>query len=58
MNAKEVLELIKSRKSSRGLFDENRPIDPATLQNILEAATWAPTAHNMQNFEIIVVEDE
>jgi nitroreductase len=24
----------------------------------LEAARWAPTAHNMQNFEIIVVDDE
>lgn len=25
---------------------------------ILEAARWAPTAHNMQNFEIIVVDDK
>jgi nitroreductase len=24
---------------------------------ILEAARWAPTPHNMQNFEILVVDD-
>jgi len=58
MDAQALLELIKARKSSRGLFDENRPIDRDVLQNILEAARWAPTAHNMQNFEIVVVDDK
>ena len=58
MNAQELLQLIKERKSSRIPFDENRPIDAGVLQNILEAATWAPTAHNMQNFEIVVVDDK
>jgi len=58
MDTQDLLRLIKERKSSRELFDENRPIDPAVLQNILEAATWAPTAHNMQNFEIVVVDDK
>jgi nitroreductase len=28
------------------------------LQRILDAARWAPTAHNKQNFEIIVVNDK
>jgi nitroreductase len=27
------------------------------LARILEAARWAPTAHNMQNFSVIVVDD-
>jgi nitroreductase len=27
------------------------------VRQILEAARWAPTAHNMQNFEILVVDD-
>ena len=58
MNEKDVLQLIKDRKSSRGPYDGDRPIDPTVLKNILEAATWAPTAHNMQNFEIIVVDDK
>ena len=58
MKEKELLQLIKQRESSRMLFDENRPIEAAVLQNILEAATWAPTAHNMQNFEIVVIDDK
>ena len=28
------------------------------LEKILDAAKWTPTAHNMQNFEIIVVDDK
>jgi len=58
MNEQELLQLIKERKSTRGPFDEHRPIDPAVLRDILEAATWGPTAHNMQNFEVVVVDDK
>jgi len=53
-----LLQLIKSRQSSRGFYDPNRPISKADLYQILEAASWAPTAHNMQNFEVVVVEDK
>jgi nitroreductase len=28
------------------------------VRRILEAARWAPTPHNMQNFEIVVVDDK
>ncbi len=28
------------------------------MQRLLDAARWSPTAHNMQNFEIIVVDDK
>ena len=38
-------------------FDLERPIAKEQLADILEAARWSPTAHNMQNFEIIVVDD-
>ncbi|MFX1371328.1 MAG: nitroreductase family protein [Promethearchaeota archaeon] len=58
MNSKEMLELIKSRKSTRTNFDQSRPISKESLNNILEAARWAPTPHNMQNFEIIVIDDK
>jgi len=58
MNVQELLQLIQERKSTRTAFDENRSIDPDILHTLLEAATWAPTAHNMQNFEIIVVDDK
>lgn len=53
----DVLELIRSRQSSRAPFDPERRIPEEHLQQILEAARWAPTAHNMQNFEILVVDD-
>jgi nitroreductase len=58
MDEQELLQLIKQRKTSRAPFDENRPIEPSALRRILEAAACAPTAHNMQNFEIVVVDDK
>ena len=54
----EMLKVMKSRLSTRGSFDLHRPVPQDDLQQILEAARWAPTAHNMQNFEIIVVDDK
>ena len=53
----EILELIRKRRSFRAPFDMDRPIASEQLADILEAACWSPTAHNMQNFEIIVVND-
>jgi len=55
---KELLKLMQERKSSRTPLDTNRPIAKEDLLQILEAARWAPTAHNMQNYEIIVVDDK
>jgi nitroreductase len=54
----EILKLIQERQSTRTLFDPKRPVAKKDLKRILEAARWAPTAHNMQNFEIIVVDDK
>jgi nitroreductase len=51
------MQLIESRRSERGLFDPGRAIPVEDMGKILEAARWAPTAHNMQNFEIVVVDD-
>ena len=53
----DVLELIKNRRSMRMPFDPERPVEGEALADILEAARWSPTAHNMQNFEIVVVDD-
>jgi nitroreductase len=52
-----ILELIQQRQSSRVRFDPDRTIPEDHLKQILEAARWAPTAHNMQNFQIVVVDD-
>ena len=54
----DFLQLVKDRKSTRVPYDENRGIAPNVLESIFEAATYAPTAHNMQNFEIVVVDDK
>jgi len=53
----DLLKIIRERQSARVIFDPERPIAREDLRQILEAARWAPTAHNMQNFEIIVVDD-
>ncbi len=53
----DLADIIRSRHSERVAYDPERRPPDADLQAIIEAARWAPTAHNMQNFEIIVVDD-
>ena len=52
-----VLELIRERRSDRVPFDEAKKVADEDLRQILEACRWAPTAHNMQNFQVVVVDD-
>jgi len=54
----DILKIIQERHSVRAPFNPERPITRQDLRQILEAGRWAPTAHNMQNFEIIVVDDK
>jgi nitroreductase len=54
----EILKIIQDRHSSRLLFDRDHQPSKHDVMQILEAARFAPTAHNMQNFEIIVVDDK
>jgi nitroreductase len=58
MKADQVLKLIRERRSTRSPFDPDRQVAKKDLYQILEAGSWAPTAHNMQNFEVIVVDDK
>jgi nitroreductase len=58
IEATEISEMIRIRHSARVPFDPDHPLADGDLRMILEAARWAPTAHNMQNFEIIVVDDK
>lgn len=53
----ELADLIRRRCSAREPFDPDRRVNEPDLLRILEAAQWAPTAHNMQNFEIVVIDD-
>ncbi len=58
MNNQSILKLIQQRKSTRVPFNPRSPVRKKDLRQIMEAARWAPTAHNMQNFEILVVDDK
>jgi nitroreductase len=53
----DILKVVQERQSARGFYDSTHPVAKEDLRQILEAARWTPTAHNMQNFEIIVVDD-
>ncbi|HML01763.1 MAG TPA: nitroreductase family protein [Candidatus Bathyarchaeia archaeon] len=54
----DVLEIIQQRHSARVPFDPNHRVPQEALRQILEAARWAPTAHNMQNFQILLIDDK
>lgn len=54
----DVLKVIQERQSTRVTFDPHRTVSRDDLKQVIEAARWAPTPHNMQNFEIIVVDDK
>ena len=47
------LELVQSRRSIRRY--QQRPIAQSVLEELLTAATWAPSAHNRQPWRFCVV---
>jgi len=52
----EVFEAIKTRRSVRAYLD--RPVPKETLLKLLEAATYAPSAKNIQPWHFIIVTDK
>ncbi len=53
----ELFALMQERRSQRGPYDAKRPVSREDVRRIIEAARWAPTAHNMQNFQVVVIDD-
>ena len=51
----EVLEAIKTRRSIRKY--KTTPVDDKTLEQVLEAARWAPSWANTQCWRFVVVRD-
>jgi nitroreductase len=49
----EVLEAIKGRRSVRSFLD--RPVEREVLEQLVEAAIWAPSAGNAQTWRFVVV---
>jgi len=46
-------EVIKSRRSCRVFTDQ--PVEPDKLARVTEAALWAPSGKNRQNYRVFVV---
>jgi nitroreductase/NAD-dependent dihydropyrimidine dehydrogenase PreA subunit len=52
----QVLELLKSRRSIRAF--RNKPVAKDTLETIIDGARFAPSGHNSQSTEYLVVQDK
>lgn len=52
----EVLETIRTRRSIRKY--KTTPVDDKTLEQVLEAACWAPSWANTQCWRFVVVRDD
>jgi F420 biosynthesis protein FbiB-like protein len=50
-----LYELIRSRRSIRRYAE--RPVKRAVVMRLLEAAAWAPSAHNRQPWRFAVIEE-
>jgi F420 biosynthesis protein FbiB-like protein len=51
-----LADVIRSRRSVRHFRRE--PISHATIEGLIEAARWAPSAHNAQPWRFVVLEDQ
>ena len=51
-----VFDAITQRRSHRGTF-QNRAIDVADLEKLIEAARWTPSPFNVQPWELVIVQE-
>jgi nitroreductase len=56
MDIEDFIELARRRRSIRG-FDPNRDVADEHVQQIIEAARWAPSGGNGQPWHFIVIRD-
>jgi coenzyme F420-0:L-glutamate ligase/coenzyme F420-1:gamma-L-glutamate ligase len=54
--AQSLYQVIHQRRSIRRYAD--RPVERALIERLLEAATWAPSAHNRQPWRFAVIQDK
>ncbi len=55
MNYSNAFELLKSRRSIRRYT--NRKVSRAMIEQVVEAACWAPSNHNRQGWKFIIFEN-
>jgi F420 biosynthesis protein FbiB-like protein len=48
-----LIDIITSRRSIRRFLDQ--PVPPELIEAVLEAARWAPSAHNRQPWRFVVI---
>ncbi len=51
-----IFEAITQRRSYRGEF-QDRPIDEAHLNRLIEAARWTPSPFNVQPWELLIIQE-
>ena len=51
----QVMELLKSRRSIRAFRD--KPLEKETIERIIDGARFAPSGHNSQSTEYLVIQD-
>ncbi|MEQ9714360.1 MAG: nitroreductase family protein [Candidatus Asgardarchaeia archaeon] len=56
VNSEKLLEIIKSRRTIRVFL--NKPIEREIIEKLLEAARWAPSAHNRQPWRFVVITNQ
>ena len=56
MNAAELLEFMRARRSLRRYRDEPVPSD--WIDCVLQAAIWAPSAHNRQPWRFVIIQEQ
>ncbi len=54
MNPDALLQFMRERRSLRRY--EARAVPPECIEQLLEAASWAPSAHNRQPWRFVVIE--
>ncbi len=55
MNPRALLDFMRSRRSLRRYLDD--PVPPYQIEQLLQAATWAPSAHNRQPWRFVAIVD-
>src|SRR4030042_3386242 len=55
-NVMDVLQAIQERRSTRAYLD--RPVEKETLEKLISLASEAPSAINIQPWEVVVVSGE
>ncbi len=53
---RDIYEVMQTQRAIRHWTDE--PVDPATIERIVQAACWAPSGSNRQPWGFIVVTDD